>query len=203
MPSRSRYQKGVRKEHVKFILDNMLRKLRTKKEQKRIVTTNRILPVGTLKRRAVKRIFAGWICELYGQGRILTATLAKEVCRSLRKKMGLVNHNVEVEEEAQRLHVLLKRARKRQIHLLAGKFEAMSSMDNLTTVPMLHELDLEDSWSLKSKTLCWGTAFRTREVDRTQTQHTILYIRKSLSNFIKPGPSQSDFRFFSMKPAPM
>lgn len=162
MPSRSRYQKGVRKGHVKFILDNMLRKLQTKKEQKRIVTTNRILPVGTLKRRAVKRIFAGWICELYGQGRILTSTLAKEVCRSLRKKMGLVNHNAEVEEEAQRLHVLLKRARKRQIHLLAGKFEAMSSMDNLTTVPMLHELEpWEDS--CKSKTLCWGTAFRTRD----------------------------------------
>ena len=143
MPSRLRYQKGVRKGHVKFIIDNMMRKLLTKKEQKRIVTTNRILPVGTLKRRSVKRIFAGWICEFYGQGRILTKTLAKEVCRSLRKNMGLVNNGVEVEEEAQKLHLLLKRARKRQIHL-AGKFEAMSPMDNLVTVPLLHELEWED-----------------------------------------------------------
>ena len=158
MPSRLKYQKGVRNTHVKFILGKMFSRLKNKQDMKRIITTNRILPVGTLKRRAVKRVFAGWICELYGEGRILTSTLAKEVCLKLRKKLGLVNSSLEVEEEARRLHLLLKRARKRQVHLVASTASAMSAMDTLDTVPLLEELPFED-WYMKLKVPFWKRQF--------------------------------------------
>ena len=136
MPSRHGKQKSIRKGHAKFIVDAIHKRLRTKKHKKRIRNTNRILPVGGLRRAVVKKIFSTWILEYYGQGRVLTKKLAEEVCYRLRKKLGLVS--LKDPEETKRMHLLLKAARKRQIGKGRERTEskAMSSMDNLETIPM-------------------------------------------------------------------
>ena len=70
MPSRLRRQDKTREEHVQWIVNELVQRLRTKGHVKRMQTTNRILPLGTLRKRNVKSIFTGWINDL--EGRVLT-----------------------------------------------------------------------------------------------------------------------------------
>lgn len=142
MAVRRRHQKSVRQNHVKVIVKKLAEGLKTNSHQKRMATTNRLLPVGGLRRRCVKKLFGGWILELIGKGRILTKKLAHEVCQRLRKKFSLPKLNDH--DEVLRMHVLLKSARKRQIGKTKGNSKAMSSMDNLEILP-LHG-DAEEDW---------------------------------------------------------
>ena len=147
MPKRERQQKSVRKGHVKIIVDEMYRRLQSKKHKKRMRNTNRILPPGGLRRAVIRNVFSSWVLDFYGKGRILTKKLATDVCCRLRKKLGL--GYLKDEDEITRMHVLLKAARKRQLGKFRdprGKSQAMSSMDLLETVPMFtDEVELE-SW---------------------------------------------------------
>lgn len=135
MPSRSAKQKVVRKGHAKLIAANMAKQLDTPKHQHRMATTNRILPVGSLRRRCIQKVFAGWILDFVYKGRIITRLLSAEVCRRLRRKFQMQGGSDSA--EINRLHVLLKCARKRQIVKPSKKRKpAMSSMDLLETLPL-------------------------------------------------------------------
>lgn len=135
MPTRQHRQKKIRNEHVKVIVNNLFKRLNTKKNRMRMVNTNQLLTLGSLKRTCVKKCSSGWVLDLIGNGRILTYKLALDVCRRLRKKFDLEKQGGD--EEARRLHSLLKAARKRQL----GKSKAMDDMD---TMPMPEFFDLED-----------------------------------------------------------
>lgn len=118
-----------------------------------MLTTNRLIPMGTLKRRILRNFFSKWVLQFINQGRILTLKLATEVCRQLRAKFGMPTKGDPM--ESKRLHWLLKTARKRQIgskrktsRVSKPQRSAMSSMDALQTVP-LHSDELfgvEDWW---------------------------------------------------------
>ena len=123
---------------MKVIVNNLFKRLNTKKNRLRMVTTNQILPLGSLKRNCVKKCFSGWVLDLVGNGRILTYKLALDVRRRLRKKFALEKEGDD--QEARRLHSLLKAARKRQL----GKSKAM---DELETMPMPECFDLEEDCS--------------------------------------------------------
>lgn len=132
MPSRERCQKVKRRSYAKIIYHNIFKKLSSKQHRKRLTTTNRLFPPGTLRRRCLRNTFAGWVLQFVGQGRILTQSLAQDVCKHLRANLEMADHEDGVQElEAKRLHQLLKAARKRQLRPLA-----MSSMDQLETLPM-------------------------------------------------------------------
>ena len=119
-----------------MIVKNMGKRLRSKTHTKRILTTNRLLPLGSLRRVCVQKIFSGWILDLVGEGRILTHKLARQVCFGLRKKLDLPPNETDNDLEVQRMHKCLKAARKRQI----GKPKptdvgsSMSSVDNMQTL---------------------------------------------------------------------
>ena len=63
MPSRLRRQTNVRRGYVKTIVTKMAQKLQSKAHRKRMETTNRLLPLGSLQRNCVqKKILGGfWI----------------------------------------------------------------------------------------------------------------------------------------------
>lgn len=139
MAVRRCHQKSVRQKHVKQIVKQIAEGLNTKSHRKRMVTTSRILPLGGLRRKPLRKLFGGWILDLIGKGRILTKKLAQEVCQRLRKKFDLPK--LRDHEEELRMHVLLKNARKRKIGSSKNRktSKAMSSIDNLQTVPMEFE----------------------------------------------------------------
>ena len=89
MPSQSRrtQQKLARRGHVVMIAKKLSSRLKGKQHSERMTSTNKLLPVGSLKRKCVRNLFTGWASTLVGQGRVLTNKLAEQVCRRLRKKI--------------------------------------------------------------------------------------------------------------------
>ena len=133
MPSRASKQNIARKGHVGFIVKQLAKKLSSREDQKRMVTTNRLLPMGSLKRACLKRLFNGWVHKKFlGSGRVLTKKLGLEVVRKLRSKLQLPPC-YDFKEEASRMQYFLKVARKR---LGPQKKKNMSTMDALETLPM-------------------------------------------------------------------
>lgn len=134
MPSQSRrtQQKLARRGHVVMIAKKLSSRLKGKQHSERMTSTNKLLPVGSLKRKCVRNLFTGWASTLVGQGRVLTKKLAEQVCRRLRKKFDLGPANDDG-NETRVLHHLLKLARKRK---LGAALPTMSSVDLLETIPM-------------------------------------------------------------------
>ena len=133
MACRAHQQKVARMSHVGFIVKKLSHKLSTPEHQKRMVTTNRLLPLGSLKRKCLKQLFRGWVKRRFkGCGRILTKKVAEATVRRLRSKLELPDC-LDLEDEINRMHYFLKVARKR---LGTGKEKAMSTMDALETLPM-------------------------------------------------------------------
>ena len=87
MSSRLRRQNQMRQTHVDWIVKKIAKRLKSKGHIERMMTTNRVLPVGTLKRKIIRKLFAGWIRQYVGEGRVLTLKLAKQVVAALRKKI--------------------------------------------------------------------------------------------------------------------
>lgn len=135
MPSRLRRQRVKRQSHVSMIVKHLTYRLSSKRHAKRIETTNRLLPLGNLRRSCLNQIFSGWILNLVGEGRVLTRKLAGQVCVKLRKALDLPLNETDHQEEVKRMHLLLKGARKRQIGK-QGPSVAMSGMDNMETLLM-------------------------------------------------------------------
>ena len=143
MASRARRQKIARNNHVKLVLQKLGKRLNAEKDMKRMRTTNRLLPVGTLRRKCVKRIFQGWTMGLAGKGRILTQKLCSQVCKALRSQFELSPCEDEM-TEVLRLQYLLKQARKRH-NPGQAKTKAMSYVDSMDTLLMAEaEPSLED-----------------------------------------------------------
>ena len=130
MPARAKEQGLKRAKYVRFICKRPQKRLSSDDHQTRIHSTNRLLPVGSLKRGALRGLFAGWVKRLYGQGRLLTSTLAKEVWSSLRQEMEL--QLPPPHDEILCFHALLKQARKRQ---LENRSVSKSAMDTVDTLP--------------------------------------------------------------------
>ena len=133
MPSRACVQKTVQLGYVKYIVKKLAKKLSSEQHRHRMLTTNRLLPMGSLKRKVIKNIFQGWVNKkLRGTGRVLTKRLAELVVRRLRSEFDLPQclDPRDAREEVVRMQYLLKVARKR----LKGL--AMSWFDEMTTLPM-------------------------------------------------------------------
>lgn len=132
MPSRARKQTVARRGHVGYIVKKIAQKLSSKEDHKRMLTTNRLIPLGSFKRACVKRIFNGWVKKKFlGTGRVITKKLTTEVVRRLRSKLELPPCH-DIKDEVARMQYLLKVARKR----LGGKKSDMSTVDMLDTLPM-------------------------------------------------------------------
>ena len=130
MPSRACRQRDVREKYENLIVKKMYRRLNTDDHKQRMLTTDQLLPLGSLRRSAVRKIFAGWIKKLVGVGRLVTRKLAKNVVQSLRSKFEMGNDMLN-EDEILRMHSLLKVAKKRRLNTAA-----MSSVDLMDTCPM-------------------------------------------------------------------
>lgn len=146
--SRRRQQNLVRKAHVGMIVKKLSQKLGSKSHRKRMLTTERLLPVGGLRRRCVKALFSPWVSTLVGKGRVLTKKLSEQVCNGLRKhfQLGACNDDG---EEVEKLRHLMRLARKRKLGSSAGAREkpkppAMSSMDVTDTLPLDDQEPLEE-----------------------------------------------------------
>ena len=113
MPARSKVQGNRRAKYVQFICKRLQKRLSSNDHQTRMISTNRLLPVGSLKRGPMRSLFAGWVKRLCGSGRVLTKTLSKEVCTQMRLHMDL--QLPPPLDEVLRLHALLKQARKRKL----------------------------------------------------------------------------------------
>lgn len=127
MGVRRRQQEEARKAAVKFAVKKILPHLRADKQ--RIFSTNRLLPVGSLRRGCIKKIFGGCPSEYIGAGRVFTLKLAQQICRRLRQKLGM-DRTEFFQQEAVRLHELLKSSRKRQVQT------PMSAADSMETQPL-------------------------------------------------------------------
>ena len=140
MGVRLRRQRTTRMGHVKLIVKSIAKKLRSEQDKTRMMTTDRIIPQGSLRRTCVRDVFSTWILQLAGQGRILTKKLAFQVLVRLRKKFGLpIRAFEEHRDEVIRLHGLLKASRKQQLGKPCSPKFAMSYMDNVDTLPMPDE----------------------------------------------------------------
>ena len=138
-----------------MIVKSMAKRLRAGCDQSRMVTTDRVLPLGSLRRECVKNLFNGWVLQLVGKGRIITKKLSMQVLLKLRKTFNLPIRSAEDhKEEAFRLHGLLKSSRKQQL----GKNRATSAMsfiDQLDTQPMEEHQD-----GIRTQKLLSGIAVR-------------------------------------------
>ena len=130
MPSRACRQRDERKKYENLIVKKMYRRLNTDDHKQRMLTTDQLLPLGSLRRSTVRKIFAGWIKKLVGVGRVVTRKLAKNVVQSLRSKFEIGNDSLD-DDEILRMHSLLKVAKKRKLSTAA-----MSSVDVMETCPM-------------------------------------------------------------------
>ena len=133
MASRAGRQRTARCAHVGYIVKKLVSKLSTPEHQKRMVTTSRLLPVGSLKRRCLRNLFNGWVNRKFkGEGRILTKKVASNVVRLLRSQLELPPCH-DLSEEISRMHYFLKTARKR----LSGKVKPkMANLDEMETLPL-------------------------------------------------------------------
>ena len=132
MPSRARKQREARSKHVNFVVKMMYRRLNTEEHCKRMTSTNVLLPLGSLRRAPVRKIFFPWVRKLKNRGRVVTLKLAKAVLKALRARFDLGDPDLNGDEEAKRVHSLLKVAKKR----VPNSSVAMSAMDTLVTLPM-------------------------------------------------------------------
>ena len=120
---RLRSQNEKRLQTARWVVKNIFTELR--KDEKRLLSTNRLLPQGTLRRNCMKRIFGDW--TMHAEGRCFTKKLAGLVCSKLRKKFGMETSEVEND----RMLTMLKLGRKHRV-----KKPKMSCMDNLDTLPL-------------------------------------------------------------------
>ena len=143
---RRRQQKIKRKAHVQTIARHLRAKLGAKKNKKRMILTDRLLPLGSLKRKCVNRLFHPWASELVGLGRVLTYKLCEQVVKRLRKFFQLGPLDDEMSEVKQ-LHRLIKYARKRKLgSAVIAQHSAMSSDDLMETIPMQFPEDGVQDW---------------------------------------------------------
>jgi len=126
---RLRMQMEKRLETARWVVRNIAKELR--KDEKRMLSTNRLLPQGTLRRKCIKRIFGGWTFQV--EGRCYTKKLASMVCSKLRKKFGLETSDLEND----RMLAFLKLGRKHRVKKPLPS--NMSGMDALETLPFIPE----------------------------------------------------------------
>ena len=130
MPTRAKTLGAQRAKHAHLIVKRLVKRLGSHDHETRMHSTNRLLPPGSLKRTSLRKNFGGWAKRLCGSGRVLTKTLSKEVCFSLRQHFGL--ENPAPMEEVIRLHNLMKQARKRKLEV---RKSATAMGDNVDTLP--------------------------------------------------------------------
>ena len=132
MPVREQKQKHVRQQHASRIAKVLGKRLRSESHQLRISSTNRLLPLGSLKKRSLKGLFGGWIRKYKGCVRLFTKVKSAAFCE---KPLGI---KATPEEEWKRMAALLSMARKRSLKKLERPVAAMpaENIDNMETVPM-------------------------------------------------------------------
>ena len=139
MGKRAREQKSLREDHVRFVGRRLAHRLSKQEEQTRIHSTNRLFPMGGLRCQCVRRLFSGWIRQYTNNGRVFTRKLSEQVCASLRRHFGL---DLEPRsDEAQRLHSLLKTARKRKLSKKRVVAMPLVNPDEMPTLPLTYEED--------------------------------------------------------------
>ena len=135
MPCRSLQQRSIREQHVNRIVCKLTCVLEADGDHvRRMVSTNRLIPLGSFKSRSVACLFGGWAAKFRGKGRCMTKKLAMLVCKRLRLHFDL---EPGTKEESERFLHLLQAARKKRLRKPRAKTAAM---DTCETQPM----DLQD-----------------------------------------------------------
>lgn len=130
MPCRSLQQRAVREQHVSKIVRKLARVLEADGDHvRRMISTNRLFPLGSFKSRALANLFGGWAGKFRGQGRCMTKKLATLVCNRLRVHFDL---EPGTQEEATRFLQLLQAARKKRLR----KPKKKPAMDTCETQPL-------------------------------------------------------------------
>ena len=137
MGMRAREQKALREDHVRFVGRKLARRLMSEEEQTRMHSTNRLFPMGGIRCHCVRRLFSGWIRKYAGNGRVFTRKLSDQVCASLRRRFGLDPDCGD--DEGQRLHRLLKTARKRKLSKRRPLAMPLVNPDETPTLPLDYE----------------------------------------------------------------
>lgn len=137
MGRRERALKQRREWHAKQIAKRMAKRLRSEKQQKRIYGTNRLVPAGSLKKRALKELFGGWVKKYARrEKRLFTKRLAQDVCGILRAEFGM---GPTPADEWLRLSSCLAQARKRGLQKYKAPQRSMAMLDNCDTLPLTCE----------------------------------------------------------------
>lgn len=129
MGKRTAQQREDREEYAAWIAKKVASRLQSGEHNQRMHGTNRLLPVGSMRRRCIRAIFGGWAKKFQGYGRLFTRALASRICHLARDRVGL--ENPPPPEEIARMHFLMKTARKRGVAR-----PRKSAMDNLETLPL-------------------------------------------------------------------
>ena len=137
MPCRAARQNVRRCRLVSEVVNELHVRLRTPNQQKRIAMTNRLLPLGSLRKAKIQKILGGWPNEYAGR-RCFTKAFVRQVNALLRARYGLDPCSAEED----RIKRLLQNVRKRKV----GKpVPAMVSMDDLETMPF----NIDEEWGRK------------------------------------------------------
>lgn len=197
MVARSLQQRDQRRRYAKLIVRKVSKVLDTEENRTRMQTTNRVLPQGSLKRQCVKAIFGGWIRKFVGKGRILTKKLSRQVCRDLRAEFDLEASDPTDNSESDRMHRLLKIARKRQI-LKPPVPAAMSVMDTCDTQP-IEELGFKGCCKVLKycKFLLLHIIYPKPVLQATFRRHRI-YMGMTLQNQLKRAEWRKRFFVFAL-----
>lgn len=128
MPKRARELSERRDWYAQKFLKKLSNRLNSEEHVARMHASNRILPVGTLKRGCLRALFGGWAKKQRGCGRLFTKKLASRVCYLLRDRFDM--HPESPPDEVTRMHAMMKLARKRQVTVPRKK------MDFAETLPL-------------------------------------------------------------------
>lgn len=144
MGKRRRIQKKNRRENVATIAKRLSRRLSKSGDAlQRLRSTNRLIPLGNLKRSCLQNLFGGWVCAFIRKGRCFTKKLSKEVCRRLRDQLDM--DLIVPEDEVTRLQNLLKMARKRRLQKHVAKPKKKPAVAMGSPMDMCDTLPLEDN----------------------------------------------------------
>lgn len=128
MPCRSAMQKVRRDRLVSEVVKRLHRQLKAPDQQRRIAMTNRLLPLGDLRKKRVQKVLGGWPNDYVGR-RCFTKPLVKEVNGILRARYGLEKSDA----EEGRIKRLLQNVRKRKLGAM------VPNPDEMETLPLPYE----------------------------------------------------------------
>lgn len=139
MAARAREQREWRRQNAAVVARKLAKRLRSEEHQTRMHGSNRLFPLGSLKKDSLRGIFGGWIPQV-AQSRLFTKALCRVICGMLRDKFGM---GPTPDDEPKRLKALLSLARKRGLKIERAKPSRPQRQKQMTHIDLMDTLPME------------------------------------------------------------